>query len=551
MFNLRALSPFFVVLGLVGAAAVPAGSASNLLTETFRGTNLTVPAEWNAGGTSFTPCLTAGTNTTQTPVPGCETTAIDAAGSGTLRLTPAVNNRAGYTLYNRAITTAGGLDITFNQAQYGGNGADGIAFFLVDGATDLTAPGGLGGSLGYAPNASTPGVTNGLLGVGIDAHGNFSGTATDGTGCTAAPGQAANRITLRGPGSGLAGYCYLAQSGALTLRDAGSTRVARSVRIVIDDASVASRMVKVYYDGSTSPVVETAAPTALLAASTFKFGFASGTGGLNDIHEVWGLTVNSVVPITVRDGDGYWLGGAEGGVFAFGGAGFHGSNPSQYPAAAFVGLAPTETGAGYWLATSDGTVFEHGDAADINVGAAISLNQPIVGIASTPSDDGYWLAARDGGVFTAGDADFLGSMGGARLNKPIVGIASTPSGDGYWLVAGDGGIFSFGDAVFFGSTGALTLNQPIVGMAATSLGDGYWLVASDGGVFAFGAAGFHGSMGASRLNAPVVGILSSATDDGYWMAARDGGIFSFGDAVFFGSAGSLTLAGPIVTIAGP
>jgi len=161
---------------------------------------------------------------------------------------------------------------------------------------------------------------------------------------------------------------------------------------------------------------------------------------------------------------------------------------------------------GYWLVASDGGIFAFGDAGFFGSTGGMRLNQPIVGMAATPSGNGYWLVATDGGMFTFGDAGFFGSTGGMRLNQPIVGMAATPSGNGYWLVASDGGMFTFGDAGFFGSTGGMRLNQPIVGMAATPSGNGYWLVATDGGIFTFGDAGFFGSTGAIRLNRPIVGM---------------------------------------------
>ncbi len=120
---------------------------------------------------------------------------------------------------------------------------------------------------------------------------------------------------------------------------------------------------------------------------------------------------------------------------------------------------------GYLLVASDGGIFAFGDAGFHGSTGNIALNQPIVGMAATPSGDGYWLVASDGGIFAFGDAGFHGSTGNIALNQPIVGMAATPSGNGYWLVASDGGIFAFGDAGFFGSTGNIALNQPIVGMA--------------------------------------------------------------------------------------
>jgi subtilase family serine protease len=164
---------------------------------------------------------------------------------------------------------------------------------------------------------------------------------------------------------------------------------------------------------------------------------------------------------------------------------------------------------GYWLVASDGGIFAFGHAGFAGSAGGQALNQPVVGMAPSSDDGGYWLVARDGGIFSFGDAAFYGSSGGMHLNQPIVGMAASPTGHGYWLVASDGGIFSFGDAAFFGSTGAMHLNQPIVGMAADQTGHGYWLVASDGGIFSFGDAAFLGSTGAMHLNQPIVGMAST------------------------------------------
>ncbi|MGI8686719.1 MAG: cell wall-binding repeat-containing protein, partial [Acidimicrobiales bacterium] len=167
---------------------------------------------------------------------------------------------------------------------------------------------------------------------------------------------------------------------------------------------------------------------------------------------------------------------------------------------------PALSGPGYRLVAKDGGIFAFGGAGFFGSTGAIRLAQPMVGMANTPSNLGYWTVAADGGVFAFGDAKFRGSTGALKLAQPVVGMAPTPSGNGYWLVAKDGGVFAFGDARFFGSTGATRLAQPVVGMAATPSGRGYWLVAADGGVFAFGDAAFKGSTGAIKLAKPMVGI---------------------------------------------
>jgi hypothetical protein len=231
---------------------------------------------------------------------------------------------------------------------------------------------------------------------------------------------------------------------------------------------------------------------------------AHGFGGAPDAAAPRGAA--PVVAVAAAAGDGLWLAGSDGGVFALGGAPFHGS--------------------------MGGT----------------RLNAPIVGMAAAPGG-GYWLVASDGGVFAFGGAPWLGSMGGTRLNRPIVGMAASPSG-GYWLVASDGGVFAFGPgAPFLGSMGGIRINRPVVGMAAApGPSKGYWLVASDGGIFSFGAP-FHGSLGATPLNQPIAGMAPSPhPGQGYWLAAADGGVFAF-DAPFSGSDGGSAPPHPAVGMA--
>jgi hypothetical protein len=165
--------------------------------------------------------------------------------------------------------------------------------------------------------------------------------------------------------------------------------------------------------------------------------------------------------------------------------------------------------AGYWAVASDGGIFAFGDAGFYGSTGAVSLNRPIVGMASTPSGRGYWLTASDGGIFAFGDAGFYGSTGAVTLNKPITGMASTPSGRGYWLTATDGGIFAFGDAKFHGAAAERAAGKAplsVVGLLPTSTGAGYWQVAAQGQVFAFGDASDLG--GVTTLNKPLVAMAA-------------------------------------------
>ncbi len=277
----------------------------------------------------------------------------------------------------------------------------------------------------------------------------------------------------------------------------------------------------------------------------------AGTAGTVDVrvHAATGTSVAAAADRYTYALPGYWLAASDGGVFAFGSAGFFGSAGALPLREPVVALVPTRDDRGYWMVASDGGIFAYGDAGFYGSMGGHPLDRPIVGMAPTPDGGGYWLVASDGGIFAFGDAGFHGSTGGLALDRPIVGMAPTPDGGGYWLVASDGGIFAFGDAAFHGSTGGLALDRPIVGMAPTPDGGGYWLVASDGGIFAFGDAPFHGSTGGRTLNEPIVGMAGDVDGGGYWLVASDGGIFAFGSAPFLGSTGAVRLNAPVTGMA--
>jgi lysophospholipase L1-like esterase len=149
------------------------------------------------------------------------------------------------------------------------------------------------------------------------------------------------------------------------------------------------------------------------------------SGNLTDLLSITlqGPILDSVV---TPDGDGYYMLGADGGVFTFGAASFAGSLPA-------LGVAP---------------------------------NQPAVGLVPDPDGSGYWIVAADGGVFGF-LAPFQGSLpsvlGTATLNAPIAGMV--PYGDGYLQVAADGGVFNFSSSPFLGSLGSEPPQDPIVAIA--------------------------------------------------------------------------------------
>ncbi len=246
-------------------------------------------------------------------------------------------------------------------------------------------------------------------------------------------------------------------------------------------------------------------PEGYLLSATDGGVFAFGTIPFEG--SAAGSTLSApVVGVAESAQGGYWQASADGTVLPHG-AGSFGSMAGQHLNAPIAGIAATPNGGGYYLVGADGGVFAFGDARFMGSMAAQKLNAPIVGIAATADDQGYYLIASDGGVFAFGDASFQGSMGGKPLNRPIVGLAVDAATFGYWLVGSDGGVFAFASP-FLGSMGGLSLDAPVVGIASTADDLGYRMAGADGGVFEFGTAQFFGSMAGKPLNEPVVGIAS-------------------------------------------
>jgi peptidoglycan/xylan/chitin deacetylase (PgdA/CDA1 family) len=98
---------------------------------------------------------------------------------------------------------------------------------------------------------------------------------------------------------------------------------------------------------------------------------------------------------------------------------------------ALVGAAGAGA-AGYWEVAADGGIFSFGDAAFHGSMGGTRLNQPIVGMAATPDGGGYWEVAADGGVFGF-QAPFFGSRGGQSAADSFFAIVATPDGRGYLL----------------------------------------------------------------------------------------------------------------------
>ena len=218
-------------------------------------------------------------------------------------------------------------------------------------------------------------------------------------------------------------------------------------------------------DGSGYWMLSTSPPTSV-------FGF----GSVSDL-----LNPDPLATLVASDatGKGGWLlDGESGTVTAFGDAKWYG-DATQFglvgggwpPYGSFIdwfqGIVGTPDGKGYWLVGLDGGVFAYGDAGFYGSMGGQPLDAPVCGMARTDDGKGYWLVSYDGGVFAFGDAAFAGSMGGKTLNGIMVSVAANPDGPGYWTAAMDGGVFAFGGAPFLGSMGGKALAHWIVSISAT------------------------------------------------------------------------------------
>ena len=150
----------------------------------------------------------------------------------------------------------------------------------------------------------------------------------------------------------------------------------------------------------------------------FAFGDAGFYGSLPS------ESVRSAAPVvgiaSTPDGLGYWLVGADGGVFAFGDAAFYGSLPSKSmkPAAPIIGIAAAFTGTGssgqapgYWLVGADGGVFAFGKVGFYGSLPGSGIHGVVAsGITPTVDNAGYWIGTSDGSTYSFGDAPSLGDF---------------------------------------------------------------------------------------------------------------------------------------------
>jgi Ca2+-binding RTX toxin-like protein len=238
----------------------------------------------------------------------------DPVGEGALRLTAARNDETGFIIYDFPVRSDAGLEVFFDFHAYGGTGADGFSFFLIDGEASPQQSGGFGGSLGYAPRTDLevpePGLLGGYLGIGFDEFGNFANETEGRNGGVGR--RVPDAITLRG--SEDTNYEFLTTTGELDFSidvPAAMSRNAatRSVEIILTQDGLLSISIDSDFDGRFEPEEAFIEDFDVQTAnggdfpSTFKFGFAASTGRLTNIHEISNVRISTLEEPPVIDID--------------------------------------------------------------------------------------------------------------------------------------------------------------------------------------------------------------------------------------------------------
>jgi hypothetical protein len=242
----------------------------------------------------------------------------------------------------------------------------------------------------------------------------------------------------------------------------------------------------------------------------FTFGsalFHGSTGNLRLQRPVVGITPTA-------DEGGYWLVASDGGIFSFGDAGFYGSIPglglapsgSSAPKrlnAPIVAMVPSFDGGGYFMVGADGGVFTFGDATYQGSCPGIGgCAGTAVAVMPDATGKGYWLVTNTGHVYAFGDAPSYGAP--STQSVPVTAAVRTPDGLGYWILLANGVASTYGDANYFGSPSGITggLN-PATAIFATADGRGYWVTTGNGTVYNYGDASADGGI-TFKLNGSII-----------------------------------------------
>jgi hypothetical protein len=243
----------------------------------------------------------------------------------------------------------------------------------------------------------------------------------------------------------------------------------------------------------------------------FTFGAAQFHGSTGAIH-----LQRPVVGISPTGSDGgYWLVATDGGVFSFGNANFYGSIPGIGLAPAYtsspkrlsapiVGIVPTADQKGYFMVGADGGVFTFGDAkfegSCPGIGGCAGA---AVAVMPDASGKGYWIVTNVGDVYSFGDAVYHGGPG--PQGSPVTAAVRTPSGGGYLILLANGTVDAYGNAVKLGGpVGVANAFNPATAIFTTSDGGGYWVALANGAVYNYGDAPNDGGTAGTPLNGSII-----------------------------------------------
>lgn len=147
------------------------------------------------------------------------------------------------------------------------------------------------------------------------------------------------------------------------------------------------------------------------------------------------------------------------------------------PASPIVAAVPRRTGEGLWLVGRDGGVFALGDAPFLGTATAAA---PVV--AAVPVNDGMWVVSASGAVV---------SLGAIAPPRPLASAPTSPivdsvrsGGTGLWLLARNGTIHSLGGAP---ELPAVRLGLLEAAVSLVKSGDGVQVLTGNGRVAGVGA----------------------------------------------------------------
>ncbi len=215
-----------------------------------------------------------------------------------MRLTNSAGNVATASTLQRLFPAADNyVQVQFKHYAYNGTGADGIAIVLSDASVTPQA-GSYGGPLGYGTKGgANVGFAGGWLGVGIDEYGNFSNE-----GGPNSIGRRIDSVAIRGSGSGVNGYRYIAGTAANLnpgIDVAGATPgPGHTYRITIDGRVSGQALVTVERNtGSGFVVLPGLSAINVLSAGQaalpqdFYLSLTGSSGGSTNTHELDDLQV--------------------------------------------------------------------------------------------------------------------------------------------------------------------------------------------------------------------------------------------------------------------